>query len=161
MKKLISVTCAAFAVFAGNSLAADLIDTGIKQTVRVCINVEGEEKADGFYAGFTSDDTFDSSLMHSTSTVKNGSACEQHVYSKGPKNIKVFVYGKLRLINTYVRVNADKSCAFLTQSDDKNFDSAYMPTSKPNEVWTFSLKQGEPQNGFRYNYSMSCTHTSS
>lgn len=148
-------------LLASTSLYASPSNTmgNMKQNIKVCVNVEGDPAADGFYAGFVSSDVFN--LTRTTDVVTYGYTCIDHTYYFGPKNIKVILQGAYPHTQRFIQIFPDNSCTYMQLQDgEKQFESNFMPTQAQSELWSFYLKQIPAGPGYRYAYQMRCEHTS-
>jgi hypothetical protein len=120
------------------------------QRLRVCVYVIGNTEPHlTFHAGFKSSDIFDVGKL--TTGVNNGTACVEHTYKVGPKNIKLKAIASSHSIA--FQKSDDNSCSYMLEGNNcvPNIDyhskikpclvSDFQSTSKPVESWTFIVKQ--------------------
>lgn len=157
MKKIIVGSVLSLALITTAQASENQALGGIKQTVQVCLNVEGSAN-DGFSAGFVSSDFFDHTRH--TATLRNGRNCVSHQYNHGPKNIKVSAVVARDDRGSFIKFEPDASCAFMKKVHDGHFESGYIRVVKPAETFDIKLTQLAPQDGYRYVYGMSCSLSS-
>lgn len=158
-----SVRCLQFIILSCLMTLSIVAQAGRSQHVQVCLMVDGNTSSEKFQTSFASTDFFDT--PHKTTSVTNGQTCVNHTYHHGPKNIRLRVgavskRGRVRevlLMPTsscaylHMVANADHEYSGLLQSDA-------LKTRHADEVWTFTLSEAPPINGYEYVYDVSCTH---
>lgn len=136
------------------SLLATAGFASYKQTIEVCGDVNSFRSPYQFRAHFESSDVLDWGF--DTENISNGKLCVSHVYSYGPKKIKIALETighspyPIRIIN--------EDCK-LTQVSGSRWESKQVQTSAYDLSWTIHIIQTMPQNGFPYVYRISCERT--
>lgn len=133
------------------------------QHVRVCLQVEGNTSEEKFQASFASTDFFD--VPRKTIRVASGQSCVEHTYQHGPKNIRLGVQAVSKRGRTReVLLMPTSRCPYLhivanaSHEYSGSLQSNLIKTGQSEEVWTFTLSEAPPINGYEYVYDVNCRH---
>jgi hypothetical protein len=124
------------------------------QHVKVCVDVTDNTSPFTFQAGFGSTDAFNKG--NNTQTIFRGKTCASHTYSKGPKNLKVFV--RAHDGEQIVLINPDASCAGFYNKESGVISTDYQKTDGPDQSWHFELSEAEHVGSYEFVFNLKCTH---